>query len=249
MRPSNVWQKVKQLERDRLKADYLDTERHRVLPPNTPEPEPVLEEIVVDAGKPEYDPYNLRADIAWTHPSGIHPEIEHEAVARMNELSRERDAKIEALRDRGDGRVGPLIPGQYFSHTSSGVTIENPEANRRAWAKRSRNKLEEEPYALPGENFEQAAKRHLGLDKPEILLDQDGKRIQPTDPWGREPSDPDYNINPVPEHREAPTPATELQLSYVDRLTAALPSWPTRKRRTHSEVAKSQRRDSAGRFS
>jgi hypothetical protein len=251
MRPvSDIRERMARLRAQRLKDSYVNYHTPDPSPEETAESLAEAEErgdepIVVDLDVLQ-DPYDIKAGIVWTHPSGIDPEIEREAVARMNDAHSERTEKIQELRRRG-GRVGPRLPGQYFSYTSSGVTIENPEANRRAWARRSR-KEEKIPYALPGENFEQAARRHLGFRKSSELLEMQARTRAEMEP--QEISDP-FKVRDEPRDARAEQPrhwdSAEEEQSRLGKIARAV-GLKEKKIRSKSAQAKAQPRDQHGRF-
>jgi hypothetical protein len=234
----------------RLKVEYLESRQPPEPEPESPEPEAPMEEIVVDLDALE-DPYDLRAGIvpAPRWDNRLDPEIEREAVRRMNEMEEERTQKIQRLRKSGE-RAGPRLPGQYFSTTSSGVTIENPEANRRAWARRGRPNWGDVPYSEPGENFEQAARRHLGIQRSAELIEMQQRTREEIGAGPEEIPDP-FKGRDEPRDARAKQPETwdsageeQSRLARVARSVGI----KSKKNRSQSKQARAQKRDEHGRF-
>jgi hypothetical protein len=215
----DVLAKIKRLEDDRLKQSYQES-RH-VVQPAPPAPDPALADFIGEDG---YLPGERRA-----------------AELAMADAEQRRTEKIDYLRDRGGVRSGPR------SHTVRGgnegfITFEPTRREWQQWADKIEAKaaLFDEQLGQPEQPEETFRERYWRENGHKIrnakerispdLVDPEGERIRLKEDAILETPP----ANPTPEQAPAP-----------ERFAARL----TRRRRTHSEVAKSQRRDSAGRFS
>jgi hypothetical protein len=231
------------LRRRRLKVEYLESRKPPEPEPESSDPEAPMEEIVVDLDELQ-DPFDLKAGIVpGPRFDSLDPDIEREAIDRMDAAHSERTESIERLRDR---RAASGPPWHRVRRGGGFVDIEPTDAEYRRYRRRRRD--EPIPYALPGENFEQAAKRHRGIQKSSELLemqeatrkeieapeipDSFGQRAEPRDARAEQPRKWDS--------------AGEEQ-SRLARIARSV-GMKRKKNRSQSEQARAQKRDEHGRF-
>jgi hypothetical protein len=237
-----------------LKAEYQQA--RELARDSAPTPEEIAEakasddeEIVVDLDALQ-DPFDLKAGIApaarW---DGSDPEIEAEAVRRMDEAHRERSDRIERLRDRGTIRNGP--PWHRVRRGAGFVDIPPTDYEFEQWRKaRGCREWEEPPYALPGESFEHAAKRHLGIQKSSELLEMQRATREEMGPSPEEIPNP-FKVRDEPRDARAEQPqpwdSEGEERSRLVRVARSV-GIKTKKNRSQSTQARAQKRDEHGRF-
>jgi hypothetical protein len=249
-----VRERMAKLRAQRLKDDYFKS--------HTPDPTPEEiaegkaeaeaqgdEPIVVDLDALQ-DPNDIKAGIAPARRyDKLDPAIEREAVDRMDEAHSERTDRIDRMRDpRGSIRYGP--PSHRCRGGDGGyVTIPPTSYEWDLWAKRKK-KSEPIPYALPGENFEQAAKRHLGIQKSSELLEMQRATREEMGPSLEEIPNP-FKVRDEPRDASAeqshPWDTEGEEQSRLARVARSV-GIKRKKNRTQSKQARAQKRDDHGRF-
>ena len=250
--PERIQERMAKLRAKRLKDDYFkfhtpDPTREEIAEGKAEAEARGDEPIVVDLDALQ-DPFDLRAGIVQAPRYGnLNPDIEREAVRRMDEAHREGSDRIERLRDRGTIRNGP--PWHRVRRGAGFVDIPPTDYEFAQWRKgRGRREWEEPPYALPGESFEHAAKRHLGLQRSSELLEMQERTRAEIRP--QEISDP-FKVRDEPRTARADQPQTwdsgGEEQSRLARFARSV-GIKTKKNRSQSKQARAQKRDEHGRF-
>jgi hypothetical protein len=216
--PKDVLAKIKQFEQDRLKQEYQAVRDARTPPSAEPEPE-MLE---------------------FLDERGFLPGEERAATRALQDSDDAIGEKIDNLAARSGVRSGPKP--HYARGGDEGWVIIPPSPYEwRKWA---------EKHALEAEQFD----AELGQPKPPQETFRQKYWRQHHHEWEREQRKPSDLVNPegqmirLRDDARLETPPADMtpeQMSARERFAARL---NLRRRRTHSEVAKSQTRDSAGRF-
>jgi hypothetical protein len=200
-----------------LKADYHES--RKVLPTNTPDSEPAMEEFIQD--------------------DGFLPGEESAAIRALGEADEHIGEMIDRLENRSGIRSGPR-PHYVRGGNEGFVRIEPSRYEWQQWAEKMDAKAErfDEQLGQPKPPQETFRQRYWRENEHEIRKPLEQISVAPEDERIRLKDDARLETPP-----KDPTPE---QVSARERFAARL---GLARRRTHSDVAKSQRRDARGRFS